>query len=126
MCSICIIEYYSSIKRNKIGLLVVMWIDQESVIQSEVSQKEKNKYHILMDIYGIQKNGMGEPICREGIEMQTEACGCRGKEEGETNWGVALTTMLCSKQIASGKLLGNTESSACCSRGVGWRGWEGG
>ena len=38
---------------------------------------------------------MGEPICREGIEMQTEACGCRGKEEGETNWGVALTYIQC-------------------------------
>ena len=37
-------EYYSAIKRNKIGSFVVMWMDPESVIQSEVSQKEKNKY----------------------------------------------------------------------------------
>ena len=53
MCSVCIIEYYSAIKRNKIGLFVVTWIDLESVMQSDVSHKEKNKYHILMDIYGI-------------------------------------------------------------------------
>ena len=46
-------EYYSAIKRNKIELFVVRWMDLESVIQSEVSQKEKNKYHMLTHIYGI-------------------------------------------------------------------------
>ena len=35
------------IKRNEIGLPAVKWMNLESVIQSEVSQKEKNKYHIL-------------------------------------------------------------------------------
>ena len=46
-------EYYSAIKRNKIELFVVRWMDLESVIQSEVSQKEKNKYRTLTHIYGI-------------------------------------------------------------------------
>ena len=49
-------EYYSAIKRNKIELSVVRWMDLESVIQSEqseVSQKEKNKYRMLTHIYGI-------------------------------------------------------------------------
>ena len=46
-------EYYSAIKRNEIELFVVRWMDLESVIQSEVSPKEKNKYRILMHIYGI-------------------------------------------------------------------------
>ena len=41
-----------SIKRNKIELFVVRWMDLESVIQSEVSQREKNKYHMLTHIYG--------------------------------------------------------------------------
>ena len=36
-------EYYSAIKRNKTGSFVKMWMDLETVIQSEVSQKEKNK-----------------------------------------------------------------------------------
>ena len=44
------------IKRKKIELFVVRWMDLESVIQSEVSQKEKNKYHILTHICGIWKN----------------------------------------------------------------------
>ena len=45
-------------------------MDLESVIRSEVNQKEKNKYRVLTHICGIQKNGTGEPICRAGIEMQ--------------------------------------------------------
>ena len=46
-------EYDSAIKRNEIELFVVRWMNLESVIQSEVSQKEKNKYHMLIHIYGI-------------------------------------------------------------------------
>ena len=41
MCHIYTMEYYSAIKRNEIELFVVRWIDLETVIQSEVSQKEK-------------------------------------------------------------------------------------
>ena len=40
-------------KRNEMELSVVRWMDLESVIQSEVSQKEKNKYRMLTHIYGI-------------------------------------------------------------------------
>ena len=64
-------EYYSVIKRNKIELFVVRQTDLESVIQSEVSQKEKNKYHMLTNIYGIKKKkGSEEPGGRAGIKMQ--------------------------------------------------------
>ena len=51
MWHIYTMEYYSAIKR--IELFVVRWMDLESVIQSEVSQKEKKKYHMLTHIYGI-------------------------------------------------------------------------
>ena len=46
-------EYYSAIKRNEIELFAMRWMDLEPVIQSEVSQKEKNKYRVLMHIYRI-------------------------------------------------------------------------
>ena len=46
-------EYYSAIKWNETELFVVRWMDLETVIQSEVSQKEKNKYCMLTHIYGI-------------------------------------------------------------------------
>ena len=45
-------EYYSAIKRNKIGSFVETWMGLETVKQSEVSQKEKNKYCILTHICG--------------------------------------------------------------------------
>ena len=46
-------EYYSAIKRNKTGSFIERWMDLETVIQSEVSQTEKNKYRILTHICGI-------------------------------------------------------------------------
>ena len=48
-------EYYLAIKRNKIELFVVRWMELETVIQSELSQKDKNKYHMLTSIYGIKE-----------------------------------------------------------------------
>ena len=45
-----------SCKRNKIVLFAETWIDLEAVIQSEVDQKEKNRYCILMLLYGIYKD----------------------------------------------------------------------
>ena len=53
MWHIYTMEYYSAIKRNETELFVVRWMDLETVIQGEVSQKEKNKYHMLTHIYGI-------------------------------------------------------------------------
>ena len=53
MWHIYTMEYYSAIKRNEIELFVVRWMNLGSVIQSEVSQKEKNKHHMLTHIYGI-------------------------------------------------------------------------
>ena len=46
-------EYYSAIKRNEMELFIVRWMDLESVIQSEVSEKEKDKYDMLTHIYGV-------------------------------------------------------------------------
>ena len=66
------VEYYSTIKRNEIELFVVRWLDLESVIQSEGSQKEENKYRMLTHIYGIKiKNGSEELRGKTGIKTQT-------------------------------------------------------
>ena len=45
-------EYCSAIKRNETGPFVETWMNLETVIQSEVRQKEKNEYHILTHIRG--------------------------------------------------------------------------
>ena len=42
-------EYYSAIKRNRFESMIVRWMNLEHLIQSEVSQKEKNRY--IMHIY---------------------------------------------------------------------------
>ena len=46
-------EYYTAIKRNMFESVLMRWINLEPIIQSEVSQKEKDKYHILTHIFGI-------------------------------------------------------------------------
>ena len=65
-------EYYSAIKGNETGSFVMMWMNLESVIQNEISQKEKNKYHILLHICGIYKNDIDDLICKTEIETQTQ------------------------------------------------------
>ena len=53
-------EYYSIMIRDEIGsFLQMIWMNLESVIQSETSQKEENKYRILRHIYG---EGNGTPL----------------------------------------------------------------
>ena len=46
-------KYYSAKKRNTFEAVLMRWMNLEPIIQNEVSQKEKNKYHVLMDIYEI-------------------------------------------------------------------------
>ena len=46
-------EYYSAIKRNTLESVLMRWRDLDPIIQSEVSQKEKDRSFVLMHIYGI-------------------------------------------------------------------------
>ena len=46
-------EYYSAIKKNTIESVLMRWMKLETIIHSEVSQKEKHQYGILLHIYGI-------------------------------------------------------------------------
>ena len=46
-------DYYSAIKRNEIMPFAATWLDLEIIILSEVSQKEKDKYHMTSLICGI-------------------------------------------------------------------------
>ena len=47
------VEYYSAIKRSTFETVLIRWMNLEPINQSEVSQKEKNKYYILVHIYEI-------------------------------------------------------------------------
>ena len=46
-------EYYSVIKKNNIMSFAATWMETETLILSEVSQKEKDKYHMISLIFGI-------------------------------------------------------------------------
>ena len=63
-------EYYSAIKKNTLESVLMRWMKLEPIIQSEVSQKEKHQYSILMHIYGIKKDGNYNPACETAKETQ--------------------------------------------------------
>ena len=63
-------EYYSAIKNNTFESVLMRWMKLEHIIQSEVSQKEKHQYSILMDIYGIKKDRNNNPVCETAKETQ--------------------------------------------------------
>ena len=65
-------EYYPAIKRNPFESVLMRWMNLEPIIQSEVSQKQKDKYLFLTHIYRIQKNGTEEFIHRSAVEKQTQ------------------------------------------------------
>ena len=48
---------------------LIRWMKLEPIIQSEVSQKDKDQYSILMHIYEILKDGNDNPICRAEKEI---------------------------------------------------------
>ena len=46
-------EYYSAIKKKKILPLTTAWMDLENIMLSEISQSEKDKYHMISHLSGI-------------------------------------------------------------------------
>ena len=54
-----------AITRNIFGSVLMRWMNLEPIIQSEMSQKEKDKYHILMHIHGILNYHMLKDSQRE-------------------------------------------------------------
>ena len=63
-------EYYSAIKKNSFESVLMRWMKLEPIIQSEVSQKDKDQYSVLTHIYGTLKDGNNNPICKTEKETQ--------------------------------------------------------
>ena len=53
LCYIYTMGYYSAVKKNSFESVLMRWMKLEPIIQSEVSQKDKDHYNILTHIYGI-------------------------------------------------------------------------
>ena len=60
----------SAIKKKTFESVLMRWMKLEPIIQSEVSQKEKHQYSILMHIYGIYKDGNDNLVCETAKETQ--------------------------------------------------------
>ena len=52
---IYIVEYYSAIRRSTFESVLMRWMNQEPIIQSELSQKKKNKYHKLAHMWNLER-----------------------------------------------------------------------
>ena len=86
-------EYYSVIK-NETGLCVETWMDLKTVIQSEVSQKEKIKYHILSIQVESEKIVFTKQKQRQ--RHREQMFGYQGVRGGGMNWeiGIEMYTLL--------------------------------
>ena len=51
---VCVMKYHSPMKKNEISPFETTWMDVEGIMLSEVSQREKDKYHIISLICGIE------------------------------------------------------------------------
>ena len=128
-------EYYSAIKKNSFESVLMRWMKLEPIIQSEVSQRDKDQYSILTHIYGILKDGNDNPICKTEKETQMyktdfgtlwekARVGCFErtalKQVYYLGWNRSPAQAGCMRQVLRAGALGRT-------RGIGWRGrWEGG
>ena len=65
-----ILVFTQLLKKNAFESVLMRWMGLESIVQSEVSQKEKDKYCILMHIFGIQKDSTDDQACRATKETQ--------------------------------------------------------
>ena len=63
-------ECYSALKKNAFESVLMRWMNLEPIVQRDVSQKGKDKYCILMHVYGVYKDSTDEPICQAAMEMQ--------------------------------------------------------
>ena len=129
-------EYYSAIKKNTFELVLMRWMKLEPIIQSEVSQKEKHQYSILMHIcMEFRKMVMITLYVRQQkrhrcIEQTFGLCG-RGRgwdDLGEWHWNMYNTICEMNRQSrfdAWYRMLG--AGALGWPRGMGWGGsWGGG
>ena len=121
-------EYYSAIKKNTFVSVLMRWMKMEPIIQSEVSQKDKDHYSILMHIYEIYEDGNDNPVFEKTKETQMyrTVFWTLGEGEGGIVWEHGIETCILSyvKQITSPGSMHDTRFSGL----VHWddpEGWDG-
>ena len=95
-------EYYSATKRKEVGSSLVIWRDLESVTQSEVSQKDSNKYHIIYAyIWNLEKWYWWTYLQGRNRDSDLEN-GLVDTGLGRGGWGEFRDQWSCGHQMVSG------------------------
>ena len=81
-----IIEYHSAIKKNKIIPFAATWMDLEIIILSEVSQIEKEKYHMTSIICEIEKEMVQYRVSGPVVENPPAEAGNRGQSPDQEDF----------------------------------------
>ena len=112
-------EYYSAIKKNTFASVLMRWMKLEPIIQGDVSQKDKYQYSILMHMYGIQKDGNDNPVCRteRDTDVQYRLLDSVGEGEGGMIQENSIETCILSsvKYIASPGWMNETSAQSWCT-----------
>ena len=113
-------EYHSAIKKNSFESVLMRWMKLEPIIQSEVSQKDKDQYSIPMHIYGILKDGNDNPICKTGkrdTDVQNRLSDSVGEGEGGMFRENSIETSILSrvKQTTSPGWMHETSARGWCT-----------
>ena len=75
-------EFYMAVKKKKkILSSATVWMDLENIVQSEISQSEKDKYHMISLICGMQWTNLTNKENGDRLldEEQGDSCGWGGK-----------------------------------------------
>ena len=108
-------EYYSAIKKNEIMPSAATWRDLEIIILSEISQTQKDKYHMISLACGVLKNMIQMNLQNRNrpTNLEKELMFTRGRVGGiDWEFGIDICTLLYLKYITSKDLLYSTGNAA--------------
>ena len=71
-------EYHSAIQKNKIMPFATTWMELETLLLSEVSEKEKNKYHMISHNWNLMYSTNESFHKKENHGRGEQTCGCQG------------------------------------------------
>ena len=121
-------KYYSAIKNNEFESVLMKWIKLEPIIQSGVSQQEKHQHSILMHIYGIQKGGNYDPICKTARDTDVKNRLLKFVGEGEGGMIRENSTETCVLPYVKQMISPSSMHETGHSKPVHWdipEGWDG-
>ena len=126
-------EYYTAVKRNAFESILMRWMNLETIIQSEVSQKEKDKYHIMMQIYIWKLAGGGNvnPLQYSCLENPKDrgAWGAtvHGTAKDQTwlsKWACMESRKMVLMILSAGQWKRCRHREPTCAHSEGRRGWD--